>query len=95
MTEIEENSKNPTIVTKGKVEAPHYFLIKYKNEDERIKFSDAIIRLVKRHELKDYHIEEKKAFIKNRILYNMRTINEGSELNEEELEKEFAKYIKE
>ncbi len=94
MDEVEENSKNPTIVIRGKVEAPHYFILKYRNEAERTRFSTEVMRLIKKYELKDFHVEEKKAFLQNRIIYNMHTISEGSQVNSLEVEKAFLKHLR-
>jgi len=90
--EGEENTHNPTIAKVPKVTVTNHFLIKYKNEEERVAYSDLIIQLAKNHELKDFHIEEKEAFQNVRVLYNMHTVLEEGEFNYGKLEKEFLKY---
>lgn len=92
MNNIEENPKNPTIAVIKKVNSPNHFLIKYKTEDERVKFSAMVLEIVKKHEVKDFHVEEKKAFVQNRILYNMHTIAQGNQFDIETLEKNFLEY---
>jgi hypothetical protein len=88
---MEENTHNPTIAKVPVKECANYFLIKYKNEEERVAYSDLIIRLAKNHELKDFHIEEKEAFKDSRVLYNMHTVLGSGEFNYDKLEKEFLK----
>ncbi len=94
MAEIEENPNNPTITQVGKVEAPYYFLIKYRSEAERVYFSSLIMKLIRHHELKDFHVEEKKAFIQSRVLYNMHTLTTSPNISYEELEKKFVSFLK-
>lgn len=90
--EIEDNKKNPTIVFGKKIDSPNYFLIKYKSEEERKKFSQIVIDIVKTHEIRDFHVEEKKAFVQNRILYNMHTIAIGNRINFPDTERVFLRH---
>lgn len=93
--EIEENPNNPTITEVQKIKCPHHFLIKYKSEAERVYFSNLIISIVKKFEIKDFHIEEKKAFMQTKIFYNMHTLTVTPNIKYEELEKTFLQYFEE
>ncbi|MCA9495475.1 MAG: hypothetical protein KC589_00915 [Nanoarchaeota archaeon] len=88
----EENPKNPTIVSKGRADAKHYFVIKYKTKEEKESMSEKVLRLVKYHELNDFHIEEKPAYTETKVRYNYHTIVRGSDFTQEELEREFLKH---
>lgn len=69
----------------------NHFLIKYKSEQTRKKFAEYILILIKKHELKDFHVEEKYAFEEERIIYNSHTLGSGS-FSFELLEYQFLKY---
>jgi hypothetical protein len=71
--------------------APHHFIIKYKSHEERIKLVDVVMKLIRVHELSDYQVEEKIAFIQNKIIYNNHTLEKGNNILFEEVEKEFFK----
>jgi len=71
---------------------PNYFKIKYLTEVDRKNFAEMVIRLITIHELKNFQIEEKKAFLKNKIYYNIHTLVSGNKFTFEELEKNFLEY---
>lgn len=79
-----ENNKNQKTVA-------NYFLIKYKSEETRKKFAEYVLQIIKKHEIRDFHVEEKYAFEEERIMYNMRTIGSGK-FSFELLEYQFLKY---
>lgn len=89
---MEENKHNPTISSPERSMAKHFFLIKYKTEDQRRAYSDIVVELTKNHELKDFHIAEEIAFQEPRILYNMKTILKNEELDYNLLEKRFLEF---
>lgn len=91
--EIENNPNNPTITVKGKMVCANHFLIKYKNNEERVSMAEKVLKLVKYHELDDFHIEEKPAFQETKIMYNSHTIVKGASFSQEELERNFLKYF--
>ncbi len=89
----EDNPNNPTLKEAPKVKLTHHFLIKYKTESQRKKISNLVISFIKKHELTDFHVEEKKAFVQERILYNMHTLKLDSNFSYEDLEEELLKYF--
>jgi len=94
MMEIsEENKNNPTIAKAIKVNCPHYFIIKYKSEAQRIKFSDILMHFVKKYELKDFHIEEKKAFLETKVFYNYHTLVDENMHSIENIEERFLEHF--
>lgn len=70
----------------------HYFLIKYETEAQRRKLSELVIKLVKKFEISDFHIEEKEAFKTVRVMYNNHTLLVGDDATYEELVDEFLQY---
>ncbi|MDA3856087.1 MAG: hypothetical protein PF569_07555 [Candidatus Woesearchaeota archaeon] len=93
MNDVEDNPNNPTILSGEKLNVRHHFIIKYKTEEDRIKFIEKVLKLIKDHEIRDYFIEEKKAFMKNRILYNHKTLINGNEFSFSQIDQEFCKYL--
>ena len=89
----EENPNHPTISYSESLNVRHHFIIKYKTEDDRKFYVENILKLIREHEIRDYFIEEKKAFMRNRILYNHNTLLYGTEFSFPELNKEFSKYL--
>lgn len=89
---MEENSRNPTISVVAKKESPNYFIIKYRNDEIRKRYAEMIMHIIKKHEITDFHVEEKKAFMRNRILYNMKTIGVGENIIIYNLEREFLNF---
>ena len=71
----------------------NYFLIKYRSEEERLAFSDLVLKIVKDFEIKDFHIEEREAYMQPRILYNMHTLITSIDEPYEKLKAEFIKYF--
>ena len=57
---MEENKHNPTISVVHHRPSKNHFLLKYNSEEQRLAWSDLILRIAKNHELKDFHIEEKR-----------------------------------
>ena len=74
-----------------KKETSNFFLIKYKSEETRKRFADYILKLIKKHEILDFHVEEKYAFEEERIIYNGHTLV-SKEFSFEKLEYQFLKY---
>lgn len=72
----------------------HHFIIKYNLEIQRVKFASIIIRLIKEFELKDFHVEEIKAFVDTRIFYNSHTLVTGDNFSYDLIEKELGRYVK-
>lgn len=93
MNDVEDNSRNPTIQHFENLKVRHHFIIKYKTNEDRVRFIEGILKLIKEHEIKDYFIEEKKAFMKNRIMYNHKTLIDGNEFSFSQIDKEFCKYL--
>jgi len=91
---FEDNCKNPSIARVAKITCPHYFLIKYQTEDERITFAKMVMNLVKKYELKDFHLEEKKAFVETKVFYNYHTLEKGKVTSPESFEENFLKFFK-
>ncbi|MFW5705321.1 MAG: hypothetical protein ACOCXG_05790 [Nanoarchaeota archaeon] len=89
MVQTEVNERNPTIEIAPKKRIAHDFLIKYENEEQRIKFSDMVIELIKKHELKEFHVDEIKAFQTPKIKYNDITLVEGNDFSFEDLDNSF------
>jgi len=89
----EENYRNPTIAVVTKRESPNHFIIRYRTDEIRKKYAEMIMHIIRKHEVTNFHVEEKKAFMRNRILYNMKTIGSGENITPFELEKEFVKYF--
>lgn len=77
--------------TENKKDASNVFLVKYKSEVNRIKFSSYVLKLVKKHEILDFRVEEKYAFEEERIIYNGHTLASG-DFTFEKLEYQFLKY---
>ncbi len=73
--------------------AAYHFIIKYKTHEERIKLLEIIMKLIRVHELSDYQIEEKLAFLQNKIIFNKHTLERGNNILFEEVEREFLKVI--
>lgn len=94
MKDIEENPKNPEITITKYRASPNHFLIKYKNEENRKKFAEIVMKFVQKHEIKDFHIEEKQAYEEERILFNLRTVNLGNDIDYKIFEKEVLKIAK-
>lgn len=90
---IEENINNPTISSYEKINITHHFVIKYNSEKIRKKFAKYIIDLIREFEIKNFHIEEKKAFIQSRIIYNNHTLISNFSSSEELFKKNFLKYF--
>lgn len=89
--DLEENPRNPELA-KYKVKASlNHFLIKYANEDERKFLADLVVKVIQKHELTDFHVEEQKAYLDTRILYNFVTIVRGVNFSFEDLDREFMK----
>jgi hypothetical protein len=93
MTILEENPKNPTISDVKEKPSENYFILKYKNENDRKYMVENILKIVRKHEIYDFHIEEKKAYKENRIIYNYHTLVFGIDWDFDQLEKEFLKYF--
>ena len=89
---MEENKYNSSISSRiNKIE--HHFIIKYDTKQTKDEYVELILKLIKKHEIKDYHIEEKKAFLKPKLKYNLHTISKNSKINIIDLDKEFLKYF--
>jgi len=95
MVVAEDNPNNPSIASKGSINPTYYFIIKYRSESERIYLSTLVMKMIDNHEIKDFHVEEKKAFVESRILFNMKTLSTNSEVTYQELESEFVKRLRE
>ncbi len=52
----------------------HFFLIRYLTEKAKRLMVEYVLRVIKDLEIEEYLIKEKKAFMKNRILYNNHTV---------------------
>ncbi len=92
--EFPENDKNPTIRDPEPKSIAHTFLIKYENEEQRRHFADLVMHLIKKHELQDFHVEEKPAAINFRVIYNLRTITNNPQCNFDSLNTEFVKHFR-
>lgn len=93
MTDFEDNNHNPTILRGETMNVRHHFIIKYKIETDRVNFIEKVLKLIKEHEIRDYFIEEKRAFMRNRIIYNHKTLIDGNEFTFHQLDDEFCKYL--
>lgn len=89
--DAEENPRNPELSEYRVKESLNHFLIKYSNEEERLFLSESIIKLIQKHELTDFHVEEKKAFLDTRIMYNQVTLVKGVKFSFQDLDREFLK----
>ncbi len=89
---MDENTHNPTIVKHRTKYSKNYFLIKYKSEEQRKKYSDLVLKLIRKHEIKDYHIGEEEAFQEPRVLYNYKTVLKDDQFDYLLLQKEFLKH---
>lgn len=89
---MDENTHNPTIVRPNIIYSKNYFLIKYKSEVQRKKYSDLVLKLVRKFEIKDYHIGEEEAFQEPRVLYNCKTVLKDDQFDFSILQKEFLRY---
>lgn len=68
---------------------PHNFIVKYRSNDERVKLSDLVMRLLRKHEIHNFQIEEVRAFLMNKIIYNKHTVAKGNNINFDDLEEDF------
>lgn len=93
MESVEDNKRNPHIVTAQKIVDHHHFIIKYNSEDVRERFVNLVKSLIKMYELKDFYVEERKAFLNNRILYNQKTLTNDINISTEQLLNKFERYV--
>lgn len=90
----EENPTNPTFSPVKLLKPEYHFLIKYVSDEDRRIMAEIVLKIIRMHEILDFHVEEKKAFIENRITYNEHTIALGKNMSFESVEAEFSKYMK-
>jgi len=90
---IEENKHNPTVEKPKKICDPNHFIIKFKTEEIRKKYAILINKLIQKHEIYNFHIEEKEAYIESKIIYNGHTLTKKEDINFEGLDKIFTKVL--
>jgi len=91
--DIEENKHNPTFKNPNKISDPNHFIIKYKNEDIRKRYAQILNKIIQKHEIYNFHIEEKEAYIDNKIIYNGHTLTKKENITFEEFNNIFTKYL--
>ncbi len=89
---VEENKHNPTITNFKASKSRNHFLIKYRDEEERLAYSELILRLAENYELKDFHIEEDLAYQESRVMYNYHQVLKGGDFSYKKLESAFLRY---
>ncbi len=87
--DIEENPNNPEIQPVKKINIIHHFIIKYESDNIRRHFANLVNKLIKKHELKNFHVEEKPAYVESKIKYNLHTLTTNPNESFEKLDKIF------
>lgn len=68
---------------------PHNFIVRYRDNDERMKLSSLVMRLIQKHEISNFQIFEESAFLQNKIIYNKQNIVSGNNIDFDDLEEKF------
>lgn len=92
--EFEENPNNPTITSGQKINIEHCFIVRYMDDTIKKQMIDLILKLVNKHEIGNFYIEEQIAYQTNRIIYNSHTlISKNDDFNFKEVDVIFLKYL--
>lgn len=65
------------------------FVVKYRTNEDRVHLIDMIMKLIRMHEISNFHIEEQTSFLQNRVMYNDRTLAKGNNISYDDVEERF------
>lgn len=66
------------------------FTVKYKNTESKDFLIDIVKKIIHKHNIREYEIEEKTAYTHDRIQYNERTIATGENITFESADEVFS-----